>query len=61
MPESAVVHSVTVGIATRHRLDGPGIESLWGARLTAPVQTGPGAHLAYCTIGIGCKAAGAWR
>ena len=34
----------SVGIATRYGLDGPGIESQWGARFSAPVQTGPGAH-----------------
>jgi hypothetical protein len=33
-----------VGIATRYGLDGPGIESRWGARFSAPIQTGPGAH-----------------
>ena len=37
-----------VGIATGYGLDGPVIESRWGggARFSAPVQTGPGAHLA---------------
>jgi hypothetical protein len=34
----------SVGIATRYGLHGPGIESRWGARFSAPVQTGPGAH-----------------
>ena len=29
----------SVGIATRYGLGGPGIESRWGARLSAPVQT----------------------
>ena len=43
----------SVGIATGYGLDGPGIESRWGARFSAPVQTGPGAHPAYCTMGIG--------
>jgi hypothetical protein len=32
-----------VGITTGHRMDGPGIESRWGARFSAPVQSGPGA------------------
>ena len=42
------------GIPTRYRLDGPGIESLWGmARFSAPVQTGPAAHPASCTMGTG--------
>jgi hypothetical protein len=40
-----------VGIATSYELDGPGIESRWGARFPAPVQTGFGAHPASCTIG----------
>ena len=33
-----------VGIVIRYRLDGPGIESWWGARFSALVQAGPGAH-----------------
>jgi len=39
-----------VGIATSYGLDGPGIESRWGARFSAPVQTSPGAHPASCTM-----------
>jgi hypothetical protein len=31
-------------IATGYGLDGPGIESRWGARFSAPVHTGPGTH-----------------
>ena len=31
----------SVGKATRYGLDGQGIESRWGARFSAPVQTGP--------------------
>jgi len=42
-----------VGIATGYGLDGPGIESWWGARFSAPVHTGPGAHPASCTMGTG--------
>jgi hypothetical protein len=34
-------------------LDSPGIESRWGARFFAHVQTGPGAHPASCTMGTG--------
>jgi hypothetical protein len=34
----------SVGVATRYGLNGPGIESPWGARFSATVQTGPGAH-----------------
>jgi len=34
-------------------LDGPGIESRWGARFSAPLHTGPGTHPASCTMGTG--------
>jgi len=44
---------ISVSIATGYGLDGPGIEPRWGARLSAPVQTGPGAHPASCTMGTG--------
>jgi len=40
-----------VGITTGYGLNGPGIESLWGTRFPAPVQTGPGGHPASCTMG----------
>ena len=43
----------SVGIATGYGLDGLGIESRWGARFSAPVQTGPGAHPASYTMGTG--------
>jgi hypothetical protein len=43
----------SVSIATGYGLDGPGIESRWGARFSALVQTVSGAHLASCTTGIG--------
>jgi hypothetical protein len=43
----------SVGIATRYGLDGPGIESRWVARLSAPVQTDPGVHPASYTMGTG--------
>jgi hypothetical protein len=46
-------HDSSVDRATRYELDGPGIESRWGARFFAPVQTGPGAHPASYTMGIG--------
>ena len=42
-----------VGIATGYGLDGPGIESRWEARFSAPVQTGPEAHPVSCTMGTG--------
>jgi len=41
------------GIATGYKLDGPGIESWGGAIFSAPVQTGPGAHPASCTMDTG--------
>ena len=42
-----------VGIATAYGLDGPGIESRWEARFYPPVQIGPEAHPASCTMGTG--------
>ena len=53
-----------VGIATRYELDGPGIESRWWARFSAPVKTCPGAYPVSCTMGtrsfLGVKRPGAW-
>jgi len=43
----------SVGIGTGYGLHGPGIESRWEARFSAPVQTGPGAHTASCTMATG--------
>jgi hypothetical protein len=40
----------SVGIETGYGLDGPGIESRWGARFFAHVQTGPEAHPTSCTM-----------
>ena len=34
-------------------LDGPVIESRWGVRFCAPVQTSPSVHLPYCTMSPG--------
>jgi len=45
--------SSSVGIATGYRLDGTGIEYLWVARFSVPVQTGPGAHPASSTMCTG--------
>ena len=42
----------SVGIATELRAGGSGIESQWG-RDFPPVQTGPGAHPASCTMRAG--------
>ena len=41
----------SVGIATGYGMDGPGIDSRWGARFSAPAQTGTRAHPASCTMG----------
>ena len=41
------------GITTRYWLACPGIESRWGARFFAPVQTGSESHPAYYTMGTG--------
>ena len=43
----------SVGTATRYKLNSPGIESQWGARVFAPIQTGPKAHPASCIMGTG--------
>jgi hypothetical protein len=43
----------SVGIVTDYGLDDPGLESSWGARFFAQVQTGPGAHPASCTMDTG--------
>ena len=43
----------SVVIATSYGLDGPEIESLWAARYSASLQTGPGAHPASCTMCTG--------
>ena len=55
----------SVRITTRYGLDVPGIESRWGVRYSASVQTGLGAHVASYTMCTwffpGGKAAGAWR
>ena len=43
----------SVGIATGYGLHGPGIRIPVGARFSALVQTGHGAHPAFCTTGTG--------
>ena len=54
----------SVGIATGYGLGRSGDQIQVGSRFSAPVQTGPGAHPASCTIGTGSlpgwNAAGAW-
>jgi len=53
----------SVGIPTELRAGQSGIESRCG-RVFPPVQTGPGAHPASCTMGTGSfpgvEAAGTW-
>jgi len=41
----------SVGIATRYKLDGQGIEFRWRARFSLPVQTDSAAHPAHSTMG----------
>jgi len=43
-----LVRDSSVGMAT-----GPGIESRWETRFSAPVQTGPGAQPASFSVGTG--------
>jgi hypothetical protein len=43
---------ISVGVATGYWLDGPGFEFRWG-RDSAPINTGPGAHTAFITVGTG--------
>ena len=50
----------SVGIATEQRAGRFGIESRWG-RNFPPVQTGPGAHLAFFKMGTGSFAGGKVR
>ena len=54
----------SVGIATRHGLDGPWIECRWGRDFPHPSRPASVAHPASCTTGTGSfsrgKAAGAW-
>ena len=48
-----VIPDSSVGLATPYRLNGLGIESRWGARFSAHVQTGPGDCRAFYSIRIG--------
>jgi hypothetical protein len=43
----------SVSMATCYGLDGPVIESQWGVKFSAPVQTGPGDHPASYIKGTG--------
>jgi hypothetical protein len=51
--KQSVGRDSSVGNATHYGLDSPGIESRWEAKFSAPVQTGPGAQTASCTMGTG--------
>jgi len=42
-----------VGVATRYGLDGPGVESRWRMRFSAPVQSSLGAYQVSYTMGTG--------
>jgi len=42
-------------------MEGPGIEFRWVERLSAPLQTGPGAHPASYTMGTGSLSRGVKR
>jgi hypothetical protein len=50
VPVQKVGRDSSVGITTCYGLDGPGIESRWGVRYSAPV---PEAHSVSCTMGTG--------
>ena len=54
----SVGRDCSVGTATSYRIDGPGIESRWGARLSAAVQIGSGAHPAPSTTDTGSLSRG---
>ena len=51
----------SVGIVTRYGLDGQGIESRWGVRLSAPPRGPPSLQYNGYRVFAGGKAAGAWR
>jgi hypothetical protein len=60
IPQRFVGRDIAVGIATGYGLDGPRIETRWGARFSAPVQTQPPLEWIQGLF-PGGKAAGAWR
>jgi hypothetical protein len=53
IPYSDFKWDTSVGIATGYGLDGPGIESRQGPDFSQNVQTGTGAHPAFCIMGTG--------
>ena len=52
-PHAYVGRNSSVGIATRYGLDGQGTEPRWGARHSAPIQTGPGGRPASYRVSTG--------
>jgi hypothetical protein len=56
--ELCVDRDSSVGIATRYGIDGPGIGCRWRARVSVPVQTGPGAHPPLSKMGTGFPSRG---
>jgi len=57
-PSQFVGRNSVVGIAIRYGLGGPGIESRWEARFSAPVHTSSEAQPASCTMGTGSLSRG---
>ena len=53
VPYLFMARDSSVGIATAYGLDGPEIESRWGARFSPHAQIGPGAHPASYTMRTG--------
>jgi hypothetical protein len=53
MYKSKLDQASSVSIATRYGMDGPDIESRWGARFSTPVKTGHEAHQAFYTMDTG--------
>jgi hypothetical protein len=52
--ETVAINTIILStVAVTYGLDGPGIESPWGARFSAPVQTVSVAHAASYTMGTG--------
>jgi len=65
-PFRSVGRDSSVSIETGYGLDGPGIESRWEAKFSAPVQTGPGSYPASYKMGTGYfpwikRPGGGWR
>ena len=56
--DTIVDRDSSVGITIPYGLDGPVIESRWGARFSGPVQTDSGAHPTSYTMGTGSLSRG---